>query len=117
MNPTDLVDVAVATILAHASLSNASVDELLVMMGRVLGREAGKPELEAFLVELVRRRTLKRKAVIYNNQMSTLQQQHQAAQLCGDVNAAEALQQRKVSLFIKVLPVLTALLSMPDSST
>jgi len=117
LNIYDLVDVAVATILAHASLGSASADELLVMMRRVLGRAAGKPELKAFLVELVHRRTLKRQAVVYNDQMSRLHQQYQEAQMRGDESTAEELHRKKMTLVEGALPVLAALLSIPDPTT
>ena len=116
LDTSDLMEVAVATILAHATLSTASARELVEMMGHVLGSEAAKPELRAFLDELVHRRTLKRKAVRYNNEMSDLQRRYEEARLRGDILAAVALQRQQTRLFQNVLPVFMTLLAILDSN-
>jgi len=117
LNLFDLLDVTVATILAHGTISTISADGLLDMMYPVLGREASKPELHAFLLELVHRRTLKREAIDYSNQMLELERQYQEARQRGDRDTAAALERRKVSVFVLALPLLTELHSMCSSGS
>lgn len=117
LNHFDLFDVTVATILAHGALSTVSADDLLDMMQPLLGREAVRPELHAFFLELVHRRTLKREVIGYSDQMIELEHQYQDARRRGDRDNAEAFARRKVAVYVRALPLLTALHALPDPSS